>query len=79
MNDKPDEEKLPDTLHKFTSGLIEDLNALRSGEITLSEARGRTQLAREVLRSIHLQLEGLKFASNIAKPIPHSKIKEIKS
>ena len=56
-------------LGKFTSDLIADLTALRAGKITLSEARVRAQLAREVLRSIHLQLQGFRALSQAAKQI----------
>ena len=67
MTDKPQE--LPETLSTFTLELIEDLRALRRGDITAREARVRALLAREVLRSVHLQLEGVKFLSDSAKQI----------
>ncbi len=72
MNDKTPKEQpsLPDTLTTFTLGLIGDLNDLRAGKITTAEARVRTQLAREVLRSVHLQLQGIKYLSGAAKPLP---------
>lgn len=61
---------VPDLLNQFTLDLISDLNDLRSNKITTSEARVRTQLAREVLRSIHLRLQGMKYLSESAKQLP---------
>ena len=59
---------LPETLSEFTRELIQDLKDLRAGKITAGAARVRAQLAREVLRAVHLQLEGLKYLSGAAKP-----------
>lgn len=61
---------LPDTLSQFTLDLIDDLKALRDGHITPRDARVRAQMAREVLRSVHLQLEGMRLLSDAAKQIP---------
>ena len=47
-------------LTEFTSGLMEDLNSLRSGGITASDGRARAALAREVLRSVYLNVEVFK-------------------
>lgn len=58
---------LPETLSEFTRELIQDLKDLRAGRITAGAARVRAQLAREVLRAVHLQLEGLKYLSDGAK------------
>ncbi len=61
---------LPNSLlSKFTRNLIQDLEALRRGDISLPEARVRAQLAREVLRSIHIQLQGSKLLSSHATEI----------
>ena len=57
-------------LHNFTKGLIQDLESLRAGEITNADARTRAQLAREVLRSAHLQLQGMRFLAGQAKALP---------
>jgi hypothetical protein len=56
-------------LTKFTSDLINDLNDLREGKLSVKDARARAMLAREILRSVHLQLEGAKFMSINAKPV----------
>jgi hypothetical protein len=61
---------LPETLSGFTLELIQDLKDLRTGDITINDARARTQLAREVLRSIQLRLAGLKYMSEAAKAFP---------
>ena len=60
-------QNLDETLANFTLELIGDLRALRAGKITSSEARVRAQLAREILRSVNLQLQGMKFLSDAAK------------
>ena len=57
------------TLDAFTKGLVQDLHDLRAGKITAHQARARTQLAREVLRSVHLQLEGQRFLAAQAKQL----------
>ncbi len=67
LSNKPQE--LPDTLSEFTTELMEDLRDLRAGKITPRDARVRALLAREVLRSVHLQLEGMKYMSETAKQI----------
>ncbi len=61
---------LPDTLARFTADLIGDLNALRDGRITLRDARVRADLAREILRAVHLHLEGLRVLGDAAKELP---------
>lgn len=61
---------LPDTLEAFTLDLIEDLKAFRAGTITARDARIRAMLAREVLRAVHLQLDGLRLLAARAKPVP---------
>jgi len=58
---------LPNTLEDFTLELIGDLKALRQGRISVKEARARAMLAREVLRAVHLQLEGMRYLSEAAK------------
>lgn len=55
-------------LTEVTSGLIDDMKSLRAGKITNADARVRAQLAREILRSVHLQLEGIKLIESKARP-----------
>lgn len=47
-------------LGRFTDRLIEDLELLRAGKITPTDARARADLARQVLRSIGYVLEAQK-------------------
>ena len=62
---------ITESLEGFTLSLIEDLKSLRAGEITNSDARVRAQLAREILRGVHLQLEGMRLFSETAKKLPN--------
>ena len=56
-------------LNAVTLGLIQDLKDLRKGKITNADARCRALLAREILRSVHLSLEGMKMIEAKAKPV----------
>lgn len=47
-------------LNEVTLGLIQDLRDLRAGKITNTDARTRAQIAREIMRGVHLALEGMK-------------------
>lgn len=49
------------SLADFTVELIQDLKDLRAGKISAKDARVRALLAREVLRSVHLHMEGLRY------------------
>jgi hypothetical protein len=49
------------TLNEVTLGLIQDLRDLRAGKITNTDARTRAQIAREILRGVHLALEGMEI------------------
>lgn len=64
------DEKQTPSLEAFAEGLIADLEDLRAGRITIKEAKARTDLAREVLRAFHLNLQGLRYLSGQAKQIP---------
>ncbi len=57
----------PTTLNGVTLGLIQDLRDLRAGKITNADARTRAQLAREIMRSMHLILEGMRVIDAQAK------------
>lgn len=48
------------SLNEVTLGLCQDLKDLRARKITNADARTRAQLAREILRAVHLTLEGMK-------------------
>jgi hypothetical protein len=66
-------ESLPDAVTQFTLDLIQDLKDLRAGKITPRDAKARAILAHEVLRSVHLQFEGMKYLAGAAKQISESK------
>lgn len=63
------DEHFSETMGKFTLSLIQDLQDLRDGKITNTDARARAQLAREILRGVHLQLQGMQIISAKAKQI----------
>lgn len=65
----PDHPDVDATVDDFTLALIQDLNDLRAGKITNVDARARAQLAHEVLRSLTIQLQGMKMISENAKLI----------
>lgn len=70
MAKKSDNQTLPEALSQFTLDLIQDIKDLRAGKITNTDARARALLAREALRAVHLQLEGMKWLSGSAKALP---------
>lgn len=57
------------TLTRLARDLIDDYHLLRKGKLSVREARARTNLAREAMRAVHLQFEGLRFMSEQAKRI----------
>lgn len=56
-------------LGDFTRGLVQDLRDLRSGKITVRDARARADLAKQVLRSVHYVIQGRKAIEGAAKPV----------
>ena len=56
-------------LMKFTDSLICDLEKLRKGEISIKDARVRAEMARQVLRSVHLVITAQKFIEGRAKEL----------
>ena len=48
-------------LNSVTLGIIKDLEDLRAGDITNTDARTRAQLAREILRAVNLNMQGMKM------------------
>ena len=57
------------TLTRLARNLIDDYELLRKGKLSVREARARANLAREAMRAVHLQFEGLRFMSEQAKRI----------
>lgn len=50
-------------------GLVSDLEALRAGRITVSDAMARAMLAKQIFNGVRLYLNGAKILSDDAKPI----------
>lgn len=70
MSGKPaNVDPLATSLTALARDLIEDYRLLRSGKLSVREARTRAALAREAMRAVHLQFEGLRLLSESAKPI----------
>jgi hypothetical protein len=59
-------------LNEVTLGLVQDLRDLRAKKISNADARTRAQLAREILRAVHLTIEGMRVlnAPLASKPKP---------
>lgn len=58
-------------LATLVRGLIEDLNDLRSGRISVREAHARAELARQILRGVHYVVTAQKFIESQALPAAH--------
>ncbi len=61
------------SLTGLAASLVEDYHLLRQGKLSVREARARANLAREAMRAVHLQFEGLRFMSEQAKQIGGAK------
>lgn len=57
-------------IDQIVVGLVNDLEALRSGAITIPMARARAVLAHEILRGINLVVVGQKMIEGQAKALP---------
>lgn len=70
MADTPAEAvPLAASLSQLAQDLIADYRALREGKLSVREARTRAAVAREAMRAVHLNFEGLRFLSERAKQI----------
>lgn len=70
MADTPTEAMpLAASLSQLAQDLIADYRALREGKLSVREARTRAAVAREAMRAVHLNFEGLRFLSEHAKQI----------
>lgn len=61
----------PDTMSDLGLALIEDYHKLRAGKISVKQAQAGAKLAEAALRSINLQLIGVRYLSEQAKQIEH--------
>lgn len=55
----------------ITEGILEDLAKLRAGNISVSDARARAELAKQALRAVGYVLQAQKMLSADAKQIGH--------
>ncbi|MDE2342734.1 MAG: hypothetical protein KGL63_04975 [Betaproteobacteria bacterium] len=55
-------------LLSFTDSLINDLEQLRAGQISVRDAMARAEIAKQVLRSAGLVVSARKYLSDAAKP-----------
>lgn len=69
MSKPPKQEPLASSLTQLAQALIADYHDLRSGKLSVREARTRAAVAREAMRAVHLNFEGLRFLSERAKQI----------
>lgn len=56
-------------LAQFTKELIGDLNALRAGRISIPQARASAELARQIIRSMHLVVSAQQLIESRAKTV----------
>ncbi len=55
-------------LEAVIGGLIGDLDALRAGQITVSDAVARSMLAKQIFNGVRIYLNGSKLLSDAATP-----------
>ena len=60
----------------FTDDLINDLEQLRRGEISVREAAARAELAKQVLRAIGLIVAAQKFIEGQAIALPSREVEK---
>lgn len=53
----------------FTKSLIADLDRLRTGEISVQQARAAAELARQIIRAMHLVVTAQKLIETRALPL----------
>ena len=56
-------------IEAFTLGLIEDLQLLRAGKISVTDARARAELARQTLRAVGYVIAAQKYLSQAARAV----------
>lgn len=56
------------SLNSFTDDLIADLKLLRAGRISVKDAHARAELAKQVIRAIHLAVAARKFLEGVQPP-----------
>lgn len=53
----------------FIAGLVGDLTALRAGELTVAQARARSDLAKQIVRAVAVGLDAQRLLVESAKPV----------
>lgn len=53
----------------FTKALIGDLNGLRTGRVTIPQARASAELARQIIRAMHLVVNAQRLIESRAKTV----------
>lgn len=54
---------------EFLSGLVGDLAELRSGTITVAQARARAEIAKQIVRGVAVGLDAQRLLMDLAKPV----------
>lgn len=54
----------------FVRAMVDDLKALRSGKITVAQARARGEMAKQIVRAVAVGLDAQKLIMDGAKRIP---------
>lgn len=66
-----DDAELPADLDliQFTKALIGDLNGLRGGRVSIPQARASAELARQIIRAMHLVVNAQRLIESRAKTV----------
>lgn len=57
-------------LPNIIAGLVNDLNELRAGAISVNDAMARSMLAKQIFNGVRIYMNGTKLLSDQAKTIP---------
>lgn len=58
------------------AGLVSDLEELRAGRITVSDAVARSMLAKQIFNGVRLYLNGSRMLSDAASPAGRAALKD---
>lgn len=56
-------------LAQFTKDLIGDLNGLRAGRVSIQQARATAELARQIIRAMHLVVSAQRLIEDRARSV----------
>lgn len=54
---------------RIIAGLVSDLDQLRAGEISVSDAVARAAVAKQIFNGVRIFLNGAKLLSELAEPV----------